>query len=208
MITLHHSPGSCSTGIRFLLEEAGLQYKTSAVNLKDKEQQEPAYLARNPKGKVPALDIGGNTVLTEFQAIAYWIAHQSPETPLWPADFETQLRTLARLDYIVGTLHMRAFTFARVPQLFVRDETAREGLRTYGLDQVAKSLGILSAEVGGSEFTAGPLTIADGAAFYTLNWAAEMGIALPPNLASLRSRLNARPAGQTVVTEITGPKGA
>ena len=41
------------------LEESGLAYTAELVSLKDGQQTKPAYLAINPKGRVPALVYGG-----------------------------------------------------------------------------------------------------------------------------------------------------
>jgi hypothetical protein len=54
-ITLFHAPHSRSGAVRILLEELGAPYILQTVNLKANETRAPAYLARNPMGKVPAL---------------------------------------------------------------------------------------------------------------------------------------------------------
>ena len=53
------------------------------LNLKTGEQREPAYLAINPMGKVPAIKHGG-TVVTETGAILCYLADAFPVAKLAP----------------------------------------------------------------------------------------------------------------------------
>ena len=191
MLTLFHSPGSCSNGILYLLGEAGVAFDTQVVNVRAGEQNTPEYRAQNPKGKVPALKLEDGTVLTEFQSIAYWIG-QSLAPQLWPGDLMVQTLTLAALDFMVGSVHMRGFTFVKVPQKFVSDTDAQDALRSHGRTQVENGLNVLSEMLADQEYLMGPISIADGALFYILDWAAADGFELPKNLASCLTRLRAR----------------
>lgn len=193
MLTLFHSPGSCSNGILYLLEEAGIAFDTQVVNVRAGEQNTPEYRAQNPKGKVPALKLEDGTVLTEFQSIAYWIG-QSVAPQLWPTDLMDQTRTLAALDFLVGSVHMRGFTFVKVPQKFVSDPAAQDALRSHGRAQVESGLAVLSDMLADQDCLMGQISIADGALFYILDWAVSDGFDLPENLARCLTRLRTRPA--------------
>lgn len=63
------------------LEEAGLAYTAHPINLREKEQQSPAHLARNPYGKVPVMidpdGPGGSTTVFESGAILLYAADKS-----------------------------------------------------------------------------------------------------------------------------------
>ena len=65
------------------LEESGLSYRRSLVNIRKGEQDEPAYRAINPMGKVPALDDDG-TIVTEAAAICAHVADRAPAAYLAP----------------------------------------------------------------------------------------------------------------------------
>ena len=54
---LYYFSGACSLGIHVLLEEAGAVYEPAFVDFTKGEQHGAAYLAVNPKGKVPALEL-------------------------------------------------------------------------------------------------------------------------------------------------------
>ena len=73
MIKFFHSPGSCSDGILLLLEELHVDFEIEIVNVKKGMQHDAAFLAINPKGKVPSLQLEDGSTLTEFQTIAYWL---------------------------------------------------------------------------------------------------------------------------------------
>src|SRR3954471_20485786 len=81
---LYYSPGACSLGIRVVLEEIGKPYALKKVSLPDGEQYKPEFLRINPKGKVATLVRDDGSVLTEFPAIATWLALINPEKDLLP----------------------------------------------------------------------------------------------------------------------------
>jgi glutathione S-transferase len=83
VITLFHAPQSRSTGVCILLEELGARYQLHPVNLKAGEQRQPAYLAVNPMGKVPAIR-HRDALVTEQVAIYLYLADLFPEAGLAP----------------------------------------------------------------------------------------------------------------------------
>lgn len=83
-VTLFHAPNTRSTGVLILLEELAADYELRVLDLKSGEQRQPAYLAVNPMGKVPALR-HGDAVITEQVAIYIYLADLYPEAGLAPA---------------------------------------------------------------------------------------------------------------------------
>ena len=83
---LYYMPGACSIGIHVLLEEIGKPYDVHKVDGAKQEQYGPDFVALNPKSKVPTLQRDDGSVLTEFPAIAVWLARKNPEAALLPAD--------------------------------------------------------------------------------------------------------------------------
>jgi glutathione S-transferase len=82
-VSFFHSPQSRSAGTRALLEELGAEYELHVLSLKAGEQRQPAYLAINPMGKVPAIHHGG-ALVTEQPAIFIYLADLYPEAKLAP----------------------------------------------------------------------------------------------------------------------------
>ena len=79
---LYFSPGACSIGIHVLLEEIGKPYEAERIMLAQGEQFKPEFVAVTPKSKVPALERDAGPVLTEYGAIATWLARTNPEAKL------------------------------------------------------------------------------------------------------------------------------
>jgi glutathione S-transferase len=88
-ITLFHAPQSRSAGVRILLEELGVPYQLTAINMKAEEQRQPAFLAINPLGKVPAIR-HCDQVITEQVAIFIYLADLFPGAGLAPALHDRQ----------------------------------------------------------------------------------------------------------------------
>ena len=82
-VTLYHSPNTRSTGALILLEELGVPYDLHVLNMKAGEQRQPAYLAINPMGKVPALK-HGDAIITEQVAVYLYLADLFSEAGLAP----------------------------------------------------------------------------------------------------------------------------
>ena len=69
---------------RIALNLKGVDYETAPVDLIGGAQKSAAYLALNPQGLVPALEVEG-AVLTQSPAILEWLEETHPEPPLLPA---------------------------------------------------------------------------------------------------------------------------
>jgi glutathione S-transferase len=82
-VTLFHSPNSRSAGALTLLEELGIPYKLHVLNMHVSEQRDPAYLAINPMGKVPAIK-HGDVLVTEQVAIFIYLPDAFPKAGLAP----------------------------------------------------------------------------------------------------------------------------
>jgi len=76
-ITLFYCPQTRATGTRFILEELGLPYDLHVMNRNRGVNHQPAYLAINPLGKVPAIQHRG-TIVTEQAAICLYLAELVP----------------------------------------------------------------------------------------------------------------------------------
>lgn len=192
---LFHAPQSCSVGIRILLEEIGVPYQLSIVDLLAGQQREPAFLAVNPKGKVPALVRDDGTVLTEFQAIALWLAWSFPEAELLPSKPDAAARVIEALEFIVGTVHMRGFALAFMPGKFVSLPAAQEELRAHGLKVMSEGLRHVSTCFGEAQWLSGSRPgVADAALFYVTSWAKAFNMDLPVELSAFFDRMLMRPS--------------
>ena len=83
-LVFFHAPNTRSSGTRILLEELSAPHELRVVNMKAGEQRQPAFLAVNPMGKVPAILHRGELV-TEQGAIFIYLADLFPKAGLAPA---------------------------------------------------------------------------------------------------------------------------
>ena len=142
MIHLHHSPGSRSFRVLWLLEELGLDYDLTGYGFTDGSLRQPEFLARSPAGKVPALEFGGAT-LFESGAIVQLLTETEGRLAPAPgdperADFlqwlhfaETQAICLQNLN--IQHVFIRPESARSVP--FMKMETKRLAITARALDQ-------------------------------------------------------------------------
>ncbi len=95
---------SAAYRVRIALNLKGLPYKAMPIHLLKKEQSAPDYLAVNPQGRVPALDLGG-TVLIQSPAILEYLEEVYPDPPLLPSDPVARARVRAVCALIACDIH-------------------------------------------------------------------------------------------------------
>ena len=60
--------------VRLLLRLLGRRYRLTALDILKGETRTPAFLAKNPNGRIPALELEDGTVLWESNAILFYLA--------------------------------------------------------------------------------------------------------------------------------------
>lgn len=198
---LFYAPGACSIGIHVLLEEIGKPYEAERMNLQQGEQYKPPFITVNPKSKVPTLARDDGSVLTEFPAIAYWLARSNPFANLMPDDIDQQARALELLDYAVATIHMQGFGRQFRPSNFTPNAADEEAVKTKGKEISEKGFALIDKALDGKDYAVGKFSIADAAIFYVEFWSKRVNMTLPPNCAAHLERMLARPAVQRVMQQ-------
>ena len=201
---LYWGPHTCAIGIHVLLEEIGAPYETHKLDVTGGEATRPPFITTiNPKGKVPVLVRDDGSVLTEFGAIATWLARTHPEAKLLPAKPDAEARTLEILDYVVGTVHGQGFERIFKPANFEPPDVVHQSLglgqsatEAQGREMVEQGFQVLAKQVAEQS---PEVNVADGALFYVERWAPQVDIPLPPALADHLARMKARPAVQRVM---------
>jgi glutathione S-transferase len=194
---LYYAPGACSVGIHVMLEEIGKPYEAVRLNIREGEQFKPDFAGLNPKGKVPTLVRDDGSVLTEYPAIAFWLAASNPEAGLMPGGAEAQTRALELTDYAVSTMHMQGFSRMFRPVNFAPSEADHDKVKARGEEIFAKGLGLMDKALAGKEWLVGPYSFADSALFYvSFWWNGRLSKELPGNVAGHYARMKSRPAVQ------------
>ncbi|ESY70933.1 maleylacetoacetate isomerase [Mesorhizobium opportunistum] len=96
---------STSYRARIALEMKGLSYSYVPHHLRHGDHLEPAYLAVNPQGLVPALVLGDGTLLTQSLAIIEYLDEIQPEPPLLPGDALGRARVRMLAQMIACDIH-------------------------------------------------------------------------------------------------------
>jgi len=208
-LKLYMTPGSCSTGIHILLETLELPFEVYVLNLPAGDHRQPAYLALNPKATIPALVLDDGQVLTEFQAIAYWLARRWPRKGLLPEDALLAAQTIELMDYVVGTVHGQGYTRIFTtdsylpPGLPAEQQTLwRDAIQARGRELVAQAFEIIAARLPVQGYAVGSaFSIADAALFYVEFWADKIGLPMPERCAAHYQTIKAVPVVQQVLHE-------
>ena len=197
----HMTPGSCSTGIHILLEELELPFEAYLVNLMTGDQYKPEYLEINPKSTIPTLVRDDGSTITEFQAIAWWLARRYPKAKLLPEDINGEVRVIETLDYVVGTSHGQGYTRIFTPSNYSANEAEFEVIQKRGREIVIKGFAVINEILAGKHYVVDNFSIADAALFYVEFWADKIKLELPPNCLAHYQRILQRPAVRRVLLE-------
>ncbi|WP_455366905.1 glutathione S-transferase family protein [Kaarinaea lacus] len=201
MMKFYMTPGSCSTGIHILLEELEKVFEVYIVNLPAGDQYKPDYIKINPKSTIPTLVRDDGKPLTEFQAIAYWLARSNPEAGLLPEDLENEVLALEAMDYIVGTIHMQGFARIFNTSEFSFNQQDQESVKARGKQIVEKGFVVINRMLKDREYVAGKFSIADAALFYVEFWADKINLNMPEHCLAHYRRMLKRPAVYQVLRE-------
>ena len=200
---LYYAPGTISIAVAITLEEVGHDYEAIRVDFKNAEQTKPAYLAMNPKGRVPTLVTDSGTLLTETGAILDYIAALVPAAGLVPTDPLKAAQMRSVMYYLASTMHvnhahkMRGHRWADQQSSF-DDMTAKSrqtmtDSATYFADHCLQGDYVL-----GDAFS-----LADPYAFTVCNWLEGDGVAMQdfPTITGYLERMRARPSVQAVTAQ-------
>jgi len=189
---LYYAPGACSLADHIALIEVGLSYKLVSVNRDKRTEDGRDFLAINPRGYVPTLELDDGTVLTENLAILAYIARQS-ET-LLPEEGISRWRALEATSFMATEIHSNL-------KPFFKSLPTPEKERALGM--LLKHFASIAAQLCDKTFLLGDrMTIPDPYLFWALKWAPIHGIELPERLQAYFARMKEVPSvAQALVEE-------
>lgn len=177
----------------------GVEIEMVRVSLIDGENRTPEFLARNPQGKLPVLELDDGTNLTESLAIIEYLEERFPEPPMLGATPEERAhaRSIERIaDVGVLMPTARAVHATRSPLGLPSNPPVAEA----ALEVRESTLGQLDERLAKTPFLAGNrVTVADCTLWAGLGFGSVFGIELNPtheNVARWRSEFGARPSTQ------------
>ena len=196
---LYYSPGACSLADHIVLEWIGQPYE--AIRVDREERQQPAFLALNPAGAVPVLDVDG-WVLTQNSAILNYLADRFPASGLGGDGTPKSRAEVNRwLAFVNSDVHP-AFKPLFGSTAYLGDDAMIELSKANARSQVRKLLERADAALAEREWIAGSSrSIADPYLFVILRWArgTQVDLAGLDNLDRFFRAMRADPGVQKVV---------
>ena len=187
---LYFSPGACSLSPHIVLTELGLPVKTVKVDLRTKAMDGGGdFLAINPKGYVPVLQLDDGSILTEGPAIVQYLADRKPEAGLAPANGTMERYRLQEwLNFISTELHKQ------FSPLFNPDST--EAVNEAQKKRLSQRFAFIAQTLGKQDYLLpSGFSVADAYLYTVLTWAGFVGpdLAAWPALQAYMARMQARP---------------
>lgn len=96
---------SAAWRVRIALALKGLEAQRRPVHLLRNEHLHREFLARNPQGLVPALELDDGTILTQSIAIIEYLDAVAPDPPLLPADPAPAAKVRAVVQVVACDIH-------------------------------------------------------------------------------------------------------
>jgi glutathione S-transferase len=190
---LYEFPPTRSIRVRWTLQELGVPFEATTVNMLAGEHKSPAYLKVNPAGKLPAL-VDGDLMLTESIAIVLYLAEKYPEKGLIPADLAQRAELYRWLLFAATELEQPLWRIARHTNVYPEEKRlpAEVALAREDFKPMAA---VLEEHLKGRQFVMGnKVTVADFALAYTLDWANEIQLLDGfPQTKAYMERMYARP---------------
>lgn len=182
MMRLHgYWRSSAAYRVRIALNLKGLDYEQVTHDLRKGEHRDPAYLAENPQGLVPALVTDDGTLI-QSPAIVEWIEERVPTPPLLPAD-PFDRATVRAMAAIVGCdIHPinNLRVLAQLRSTFAADEAQVSGWMAHWMAEGFAALEVLVARHGGRFAFGDAPSIADVFLIPQLYSARRFGVDLAP----------------------------
>lgn len=181
-----------------LMKQLGIAFEWREIDILTGESRTPEYLARNPNGKVPLLEVEAGCYLAESNAMLCYLAEQ---TPLLPGQRYARAKVLEWLFFeqyshepYIATVRFWVHFLGKREEW--RDKIAEAMKKGYA------ALGVMEAQLSRTPFLAGDdYSVADIALYAYTHVAHEGGYELGsyPNLNAWLSRVESTPRFEPMV---------
>ncbi len=186
-IILHHHPFSRAATVVWMLEEVGVPYELSHVDILKGEQKTPKVVALNPMGKLPTLTDDG-VVVTEAAAIGLYLADRYAYGRLAPKVDDPARGTYLRWSLFAPSV-VEPGAMAKLSGWAFKEGQA-------GWGSYDSMLTAMESAISGGPFILGDtFSMADVIFGGTLRYMLEFKMVEPrPSFSTYAERLGARPA--------------
>ena len=194
---LYEAPSPNARRVHIAMAEKGIELDRVVVDIRGGENLSDEFLAKNPGGRVPVLELDDGTYIGESVSISRYLdaIGEGPtlfgDTPLAQAQIDMWQRR-AELNFFLEV----AGAFRNITGFFKDRETCVEAWGVVCADRAPKALSMFDAQLEHSEFLAGDqFSVADITLGVGLDFARSVKVVeLPelPNIKRWNMQLNAR----------------
>ena len=187
--------------VRIFLAEKGIEVPYEQIDIGKADNRKPAFLAKNPMGGLPVLELDDGTCIAESVAICRYFEEQQPEPPLFGTDAKDRAWVemwsrrieLEIFQTIAQSFRMtHDFFKGRIPQVPEFGAVCKETAK--------KRLAWLDEELAGRDFIAGDrYSIADITALVGIDFGRITEIRIAPdqkNLTRWHEAVSSRPGAK------------
>mgnify|MGYP001267630814 CR=1 FL=1 len=199
---LYNSIGPNPKVVRMFMKEKGIELPLVEVDLRGGENRREPYLAKNPSGQSPALELDDGTILAEITAICEYLDDVNKNSPSLigntPQERAVTHMWMRRIDLNILEPMANGFRFAEGLKMFEKRihciPEAAPGLKATAQEKLAW----LDKLMEGKQFIAGDrFTLADVLLFCFVDFFAGVGQPIDPALKKIvawHARVKARPS--------------
>lgn len=198
---LIHSFGPNPRVVRMFLAEKGLTLPTEEVDILAGDNRKEGFLARNPGGQSPALELDDGTIVAETAVICEYLEEKHPEPVLIgrTAEERALARTWQRRVELGITEHMyNGFRYAEGYEMFKNRVHCIPAAAADLKAAAQEKLAWLDALMGDKPFICGnALRFVDITLYCCMDFAKDVGQPLNPALTKVHAwfqRMDARPS--------------
>ena len=194
--TLYGDLGSGAFSAEAALAEAGAPYRFELVSLEKNEQKQPAFLAINPSGKMPALRLPEGDIVTESAAILLTLADHFPQARLLPPQASNDRALAYRWLAFMASEIYPIVEIVDYPERFMPPGGDAGALRKIARDRIRERILIIERMIKGPFLLGGGFSILDIYAAMFTRWSLEPDwkLAHIPRLMALADAVSQRPA--------------
>lgn len=197
----YNSVGPNPRVVRMFMAERGIEIPRTEIDLRGGENRQPAYMAKNPAGQMPCLELDDGTVLAEITAICEYLDETTPGPSLIGSDAKERAETrmwVRRIDLNIAEPMANGFRFSQGLKLFQNRirciPQAAEDLKATAQDKLAWLDGLIE---GRTWICGERLTLADILLFCMVDFGAGVGQPINPehrNVVAHHARMKERPS--------------
>ncbi len=198
---LHESPSPNARRVQVFMAEKGIDMERVAVDIRGGENITPEYLAKNPAGRVPVLELDDGTFIGESVAICRYLEGLHPEPNLFgEGPLESALVDMWQRRVELNFMAEVAGAFRNITGFFKDRETCVAEWGQVCAEKAPRALAMFDAQLADNTYLAGDkFSIADITLVIALDFAKMVQVVELPELDNISrwyALVNERPSFQ------------